>query len=572
MLAEQQKQIIEWIEAALAPLLDGTGVAAQVVLERPKVAAHGDMACNVAMQIAKPLRRNPRDIAAAIVAHLKSDRAAQSMIADAEIAGPGFVNLRLTSVAKRAVIPAVLRERERFGHTAPLTRDKTLVEFVSANPTGPLHVGHGRQAALGDAIVQLLRSQGYAVTSEFYYNDGGVQIANLTLSVRARIQGLEPGDAQWPEQGYNGEYVADIARDFMTKSTVTADDRTFTASADPGDIEGIRQFAVAYIRHEQDLDLRAFGVTFDNFYLESSLYGDGKVERTIEGLIQSGETYEKDGALWLRTTSYGDDEDRVMRKSSDGTLTYFVPDIAYHVEKWRRGFTKAITILGGDHAGSLARVHAGLQALHIGIPPGYPDYRLNKMVRVMRAGEEVKISKRAGGYVTLRDLIGWVGRDAVRFFLVSRKAGTEFTFDVDLALERSEENPVYYVQYAHARICSVLALALERQGDREDALYGADLSALGSEREGALMQRLAQFPTVLCDAADELAPHQVAFYLKDCAADLHSYYNAERILVDDATTRQARLALLLATRQVLRNGLALLGVSAPEKMYQEEGA
>lgn len=566
MLAEQKTQIIAWIEQALAPLLEGSGLAApRITLERPNVAAHGDFACNVAMQVAKPLRRNPRDIATAIVQYLRTDTQARLLIASAEIAGPGFINLRLTLAAKRAIVPIILRDGERYGWSSGDGRPRTIIEFVSANPTGPLHVGHARQAALGDALSALLTSQGYEITREFYYNDGGVQIANLTHSVAARIGGIAPGAEGWPADAYNGDYIADIARDFLAKGMVVAEGRSISASGDAADVEGIRAFAVAYMRREQDLDLQAFGVRFDSYYLESSLYGDGKVEDTVNALVASGETYESDGALWLRTTLHGDDKDRVMRKS-DGSYTYFVPDVAYHAEKWRRGFAKAITILGFDHVGSLARVRAGLQALHRGIAPGYPDYVLHKMVHVVRGGVEVKLSKRAGDYVTLRELVDWAGRDAVRFFLVSRKAETEFTFDVDLALLKSEENPVYYVQYAHARICSVLSQWQEREGGDEGALAGASLEPLLSERETALLQRLAEFPEVLQKATEELAPHLLAFYLKDCAADLHTYYNAERVLVDDPALRHARLALLLATRQVLRDGLTLLGVSAPEKM------
>jgi arginyl-tRNA synthetase len=566
MLAEQKLEVIHAIEAAIAPILEGSGLAARVVLERPNLAAHGDFACNVAMQVAKPLRKNPREVAQLIVDHLGRDARMQELIARSEIAGPGFVNLHVSAAAKRAVLPRIFSEGERFGSSNLGADLKTVVEFVSANPTGPLHVGHGRQAALGDVLVALLRSQGFAATREFYYNDGGVQIDILTESVCARLAGSAPGDAGWPEKGYAGDYIEDVARAFLARETVSADDRSFTASGDPADLDGVRQFSVAFLRREQDLDLRAFGVRFDHYFLESSLYTDGKVAAIVEALIQSGETYESEGALWLRTTNYGDDKDRTMRKSSDGTYTYFVPDIAYHLEKWRRGFHKAINIQGTDHFGTIARVRAGLQALRVGIPEGYPDYLLHTMVRVVRGGEEVKLSKRAGGYVTLRELIDWVGRDAARFFLVSRKAETEFVFDIDLARAQSEENPVYYVQYAHARICSVLAQWQERDGGDLAMLSGVDLSPLVSEREAALLQRLAEFPDMLRDATQSLAPHQLTFYLKDCAADLHSYYNAERVLVDDVATRNARLALMLGTRQVMRNGLALLGVSAPEKM------
>ena len=576
MLASQKQQIADLFQAALAPILVGTELQPSIVLERPRDPSHGDLACNIAMQLAKPLKKNPRELAQAIVASLLADKGA--LIESAEIAGPGFINLRIAAAAKRKVVNIILAEGEQYGKGKTGAGKKVMVEFVSANPTGPLHVGHGRQGALGDALSSLLEAQGYEVTREFYYNDAGVQIGNLALSVQARAKGFKPGDAQWPEAAYNGDYIADIAVDFLAKKTVSASDGApVTASGDADDIESIRKFAVTYLRHEQDLDLQAFGVRFDNYYLESSLYTEGKVEAAVQALIKAGKTYEQDGALWLSTTGYGDDKDRVMKKS-DGTYTYFVPDVAYHITKWQRGYGKAINVQGSDHHGTIARVRAGLQAVGLDIPQGYPDYVLHKMVTVMKNGEEVKISKRAGSYVTLRDLIEWSagdaaddesgerdltrGRDAVRFFLISRKADTEFTFDVDLALSQSDENPVYYVQYAHARICSVFA----QWGGEETTLVNADLAPLTSPREAALLTRLAEYPEMLQKALDELGPHQVAFYLRDLAAELHSYYNAERVLVDDESTRMARLALLSATRQVLRNGLALIGVSAPSRM------
>ena len=466
----------------------------------------------------------------------------------------------------------VLAAGECFGHQAASGR-RVMVEFVSANPTGPLHVGHGRNAALGDCICNLLRSQGHEVHREFYYNDAGAQIATLAASTQARLKGFEPGDEAWPEAAYNGDYIADIAADFRARKTVHADDREFTASGDVADLDGIRQFAVAYLRHEQDLDLRAFGVRFDHYFLESSLYTSGRVEDTVRRLVASGKTYEKDGALWLRTTEYGDDKDRVMRKSApagadatvpDGSYTYFVPDVAYHIAKFERGFARVINVQGSDHHGTVARVRAGLQAAGVGIPPGFPDYVLYKMITVMRGGQEVKISKRAGSYVTLRDLIDWTSRDAVRFFLISRKADTEFVFDVDLALKAGDENPVFYVQYAHARICSVLA----QYGGEPDHAH-ADLTRLTAPSEAALMLKLADYPDMLARAAAEFAPHDVAFYLRDLAAAFHTYYASERFLVDDDGLARARMALLAATAQVLRNALALLGVGAPQAMVRE---
>jgi arginyl-tRNA synthetase len=578
MLAQQRQQIIDLFQNALAPIVAGTNLQPTVTLERPRDPAHGDIACNIAMQLAKPLKKNPRELAQALVAAVLASPAKADLIESIDIAGPGFINLRISATAKQAVVKAVMREAENYGRSTAGAGKKVLVEFVSANPTGPLHVGHGRQGALGDALSALLDAQGFDVTREFYYNDAGVQIATLANSVQARAKGLKPGDADWPESAYNGDYIGDIANDFLAKKTVAASDGApVTASGDVDDIESIRRFAVTYLRREQDLDLLAFGVKFDNYYLESSLYTDGKVAATVDALIKAGKTYEQDGALWLRTTDYHDDKDRVMKKS-DGTYTYFVPDVAYHITKWQRGYGKVINVQGSDHHGTIARVRAGLQAVGIGIAPGYPDYVLHKMVTVMKGGEEVKISKRAGSYVTLRDLIEWSagdgateesvprdltrGRDAVRFFLISRKADTEFVFDVDLALAQSDENPVYYVQYAHARICSVLA----QWGGDEATLDAVDLSPLTAPREAALLAKLAEYPEALQKALEEMGPHQVAFYLRDLAGELHSYYNAERVLVDDAPTKMARLALMVATRQVLRNGLALIGVSAPSRM------
>jgi len=526
-------------------------------LERPKNPAHGDFSSNAAMQLARPLKRNPRELAQLILTELP----VSPLIAKAEIAGAGFINFHLTPAAWHGIVPMIRSAGSQFGRGDSGAGHKVLVEFVSANPTGPLHVGHGRQAALGDALCNLYAAQGWEVTREFYYNDAGVQIQTLATSVQARARGLKPGDAAWPESAYNGDYIADIAADFLAKKTVKSDDREFTASGDVNDLDSIRQFAVAYLRHEQDLDLRAFAVHFDHYYLESSLYTSGRVEATVNRLIAAGKTYEQDGALWLRTTEYGDDKDRVMKKS-DGSYTYFVPDVAYHLAKWERGYTRAINIQGTDHHGTIARVRAGLQAVGMGIAEGYPDYLLHTMIRVMRGGEEVKISKRAGSYVTLRDLIDWTSKDAVRFFLLSRKPDTEYTFDVDLALAKNNDNPVYYVQYAHARICRVF----EEWGGDATRLASADLAPLASSHELALMQRLAEYPDSVASAARELAPHLMVHYLQSLAGDFHAWYNADKFLVDDDATRYARLALADATRITIVNGLALLGVSAPEKM------
>ncbi|MFE8646381.1 arginine--tRNA ligase [Sphingomonas sp. NCPPB 2930] len=552
---------------ALEQLLPGAG--ARAVFESPKVAAHGDLATTAAMQLAKPLGQNPRQVGEALRTALLAMPAFARWTSAIELAGPGFLNIRLTPQAKQQTVREVLSAGAGYGAQPVRADDRVLVEFVSANPTGPLHVGHGRQAALGDAICNLLTTQGRAVHREYYYNDAGVQIQTLARSTQLRAKGFKPGDACWPTDPadpaskgfYNGEYIQDIADDFLAGKTVQASDRATTANGDVDDIDAIRDFAVAYLRHEQDKDLQAFNLAFDEYYLESSLYTSGRVQRTVDRLVANGKTFEQDGALWLKSTDYGDDKDRVMKKT-DGSFTYFVPDVAYHISKWERGYRTVVNIQGTDHHGTIARVRAGLQAADVGIPQGYPDYVLHTMVRVVKGGEEVKISKRAGSYVTLRDLIEWTSTDAIRFFLLSRKPDTEYTFDIDLALAQNNENPVYYVQYAHARISSVLAAW---GGDR-GWLPHADLAPLDTPAAQALMLQLAKYPAMLTDAATHFAPHDVTFYLRDLAAAYHSYYDAERILVDDEATKNARLALVAAVAQVLHNGLAILGVSAPQKM------
>ena len=596
-------EMLEALGLALEKLSPGAGVKA--VFESPKVAAHGDLATTVAMQLAKPLKLNPRQLAEKLRLELLEMPQFARWVQTVDIAGPGFINITLKAAAKQQIVHDILTQGAHFGSQAPNGK-RIMVEFVSANPTGPLHVGHGRQAALGDAICNLFQTQGWQVYREFYYNDAGVQIGTLATSTQLRAKGFKPGDDCWPTDPdnpaskgfYNGDYIQDIADDYSAKKTVRADDRSDTASGDIDDLDGIRQFAVAYLRHEQDLDLQAFAVKFDNHFLESSLYTSGKVADTVKRLTDAGKTYEKDGALWLKSTDYGDDKDRVMRKG-DGTFTYFVPDVAYHISKFERGFDKVVNIQGTDHHGTISRVRAGLQAAGVGIPQGFPDYVLHTMVRVMRGGEEVKISKRAGSYVTLRDLIEWTSKDAVRFFLLSRKPDTEYVFDIDLALAKNNDNPVYYVQYAHARICSVLrAWHAQRRGDdpnlSSDALESldvhgqdtlgeqvtslnlalsdlsdlseADLSPLQSPQALGLMLVLARYPEMLTAAAEDFSPHDVTFYLRELSSSYHSYYDVERILVDDDALKCARLALVAATKQVLQNGLAVLGVSAPQKM------
>ena len=572
MLNDQKIAIASLFNEALKNM----GVTeASVLLERPKVAAHGDLACNIAMQLARQLKKNPRQIATELIEQLKALPATQSLIEEFEIAGPGFINMRLSQQAKTSAVKEALRLGADYGKSQAHQGESILIEYVSANPTGPLHLGHARQGALGDVLSNLMKSQGWKVCREFYYNDAGVQIQTLTESVRLRIKELQGETIVFPENGYQGLYIKDIARDFLDKKTIrTRDGQTITASGDPEDVAGIRAFSVGYLKNEQDSDLNALGVSFDNFYLESSLYSDGLVERAVNALIASGHTYEQDGALWLRTTDFkefGDDKDRVMRKK-DGTFTYFVPDVAYHLSKFERGFIKAVVIQGSDHLGTTARVRIGVQVagkqLGLNVPKIFPVYVLHKMLKVVKNGEEVKMSKRSGTYVTLRDLVNWVGRDAARFFLVSRKADSEFVFDIDLALSQSDENPVYYLQYAHARICSVLSQAKEKGFSIPTAedVAQMDLSALSDKNAQALIARISEFSETLSVAAKECAPHTLCFYLKDLAGDFHAFYNAERVLVDDEKTRNARLALLLAARQVLRNGLDLLGISAPEKM------
>jgi arginyl-tRNA synthetase len=551
------KQIITDLLLTAAKTLIEDTANLNVVLERPKSADHGDFATNIAMQLAKPLRQNPRAIAESLIKALPQSE----YIAKVEIAGAGFINFFLNTQSKQAVIQEILDAGETYGQNNKGQGQKVQVEFVSANPTGPLHVGHGRGAAVGDCLCRLLVANGWDVTREFYYNDAGAQIDNLTKSVLARAQGVAGDSDDFPENGYRGDYIMDIADAFLAKKTVVADDMEVTASGDLNDLESIRMFAVAYLRHEQDMDLQAFQIKFDVFSLESALYTSGKVDHTVQSLISSGHTYEQDDALWLRTTDFGDDKDRVMRKK-EGGYTYFVPDIAYHTDKWNRGFKRVINEQGADHHSTITRVRAGLQALDIGIPQNWPDYVLHQMVTVMRGGEEVKLSKRAGSYVTLRDLIEEVGCDATRYFLAARRADSQLVFDIDLARAQTNDNPVYYIQYAHARICSVL----NQWGGDTRKLKSVDLSMISSDNETTLMQKLSEFPEVVARAGEELSPHMIATYLKELASDLHSYYNDTKFLVDDETTKLGRMALIAATQQVLKNGLTLLGVSAPQKM------
>jgi arginyl-tRNA synthetase len=532
------------------------------VIERTRNREHGDFACNAAMLMAKPARRNPREVAHTIAAALPQS----AEISKVEIAGPGFINFFLSPTAYHEEVRRVLAAAQEYGRNDSGAQRKMQIEFVSANPTGPLHVGHGRAAAVGDCLARLFTATGWHVAREFYYNDAGAQITNLALSVQARCRNIEPDDPRWPADGYRGDYIKDVAQSFLAGESVHADGHDVRANGNVDDLDAIRRFAVAWLRHEQDEDLRAFGVLpFDIFFLESSLYTDGLVNQTAHELVAHGHTYEKDGALWLKTTDFGDDKDRVMRKS-DGSYTYFLPDIAYHVTKWQRGYRRAITELGADHHSTLTRVKAGLQALDMGIPTDWPEYVLHQMVTVMRGGEEVKISKRAGGYVTLRDLIDTVGRDATRYFLIARKSDSQMVFDIDLALSQSNDNPVYYIQYAHARVCSVQRQLAERgiAWNRDNGQ--AKLALLTSEHESAVMVELARYPEIIEAAVANLEPQLIAQYLRELANGLHTWYHAQQFIVDDADLRDARIALAMATRQVIANGLDLLGVSAPEKM------
>lgn len=552
-------------QALLSLVSDGVletnpGVTPQV--DHTKDPSHGDLATNLAMVLAKRAGMPPRDLAARIIQALP----ANDLVERTEIAGPGFINVFLNQASNTQAVRDVLAKGADYGRSDTGAGRKVQVEFVSANPTGPLHVGHGRGAAIGDALSRLLEATGWDVHREFYYNDAGQQIQNLALSVQARARGQDPDHPDWPEDGYRGEYIIDLAQAFLNGETVSAADREITASGDSENLEDIRDFAVAYLRREQDADLKAFAVTFNEYFLESSLYSEGSVEQAVSALVDNGHTYEDGGALWLRSTEFGDDKDRVMRKR-EGGYTYFVPDVAYHLNKWQRGYERVINEQGADHHSTITRVRAGLQGLNAGIPKGWPEYVLHQMVTVMRDGEEVKLSKRAGSYVTLRDLIDWVGCDATRFFLTARAATSQLTFDIDLALSQSNENPVYYIQYAHARVCSVKRKAAEVNPNWSPEAGLEHLEQLTEPEALSLALILARFPEVVSNAAENLEPHNIANYLRDVAAEFHAFYNAHKLIDAEAEARSlARLALAEAARQVIANGLQLLGVSAPESM------
>ncbi len=560
-----KQQLSQLIQQALDSLVTQgvlpRDLQARIQIDRTRDKSHGDLASNIALTLAKAAGKSPREIATAICAALPR----ADFVERTEIAGPGFINFYLSGSSNQAVIAQILEQKSDFGRSNEGEGRKVQVEFVSANPTGPLHVGHGRGAAVGDSICRLLTATGWDVSSEFYYNDAGQQINNLALSVQARCMGKGPEDESWPADGYRGGYISDIAAAYLKGDTIDAQDQHVTASGDAENLDDIRHFAVAYLRREQDLDLKAFGVDFDVYFLESSLYESGQVEATVARLVEQGHAYEHEGALWLRSTSFGDDKDRVMRKS-DGGYTYFLPDVAYHLNKWQRGFVRVIDEQGADHHSTVTRVRAGLQALEMDIPKGWPEYVLHQMVTVMRDGEEVKLSKRAGSYLTLRDLIDEVGRDATRFFLGARAANSQLNFDIDLALSKTNDNPVYYIQYAHARACSVMRKLTELNWKWDASAALDHLNQLTTDSEKALLRRLDRYPEMVAKAAANAEPHTVANYLRDLAGDFHSYYNAHKMLVDDPAVRAARVALSEAVRQVVANGLALLGVSAPESM------
>ena len=537
------------IRAALVEAARRLGApGAEIVLERPKDPAHGDLATNLALTLAKTLKSKPRDAAQRL---LESLQLPAGVVRKTEIAGPGFINFFLAEEALASVIALVIDAGAGYGRSAG-PGNPVNVEFVSANPTGPLHVGHGRQAALGDGIAALLEWTGWKVSREFYYNDAGGQIERLTQSVMARLKGQEPS-----EDGYHGSYIQDVAEAYGSRRP----------SGSPLGLptpEDVRRFAVDYLRKEQDQDLQAFGVKFDTYFLESSLYSSHKVGETLKTLERAGHTYQQDGALWLKTTDFGDDKDRVLVRSAEkgGEPTYFVPDVAYHVDKWTRGFHRAINVQGADHHSTVTRVRIGLQALDMGIPQGYPEYVLHQMVTVMKGGEELKVSKRAGSYVTLRDLLDEVGRDAVRYFFLMRKSDSHFVFDVDLAKRQTEENPVYYVQMAHARMSGIFRVAGRAP---ESATPGTvDLGVLTQPEEVEILKDLAEFPAVVRGAAEALEPHRIPGYLEKLAREAHAWYHKFRVLGEPEEA--ARLLLARAIRQVLANGLALVGISAPDRM------
>jgi arginyl-tRNA synthetase len=554
------------------------GAHGTIVIDKPKDPQHGDYACNVALQLARVLKRSPRDIAQAIVRALP----ASPYLEKAEVAGAGFINLFLKPAFKQRLVNEILAHGEAFGRSPLGQRKKVQVEFVSANPTGPLHVGHGRGAAYGASLANILEAADFEVSREYYVNDAGRQMDILALSTWLRYLECAGECVPFPPNAYRGDYVRQMARAlYETHATryVRPAGELLSAApdaeADPeahldmliartkallgADYDEIHGYALNEQLADCRQDLSEFGVAFDQWYSERSLYESGRVEGCMRGLSQAGHLYEKDGARWFRSTAFGDEKDRVVQREN-GQYTYFASDIAYHADKFERGFDVVIDVWGADHHGYIARVKGAMAAL--GFNPEQLTVALVQFAVLYRQGEKVSMSTRAGEFVTLRELRHEVGNDAARFFYVLRKSDQHLDFDLDLAKSQSNENPVYYVQYAHARVCSVH----EQWGGDAAALSEVDTSVLVTEHERALLNRLMTYPEAVENAARDLAPHMIAFYLRELAAEFHSYYNATRILVGDADLMHARLALITAVRHVLRNGLTLLGVSAPERM------
>ncbi len=570
-------QLVDLLRVAVANGVP-QAAAVNVVLERPKSVSHGDYACNVAMQLAKPLRRNPREIAQSIVSALPDS----PLVRKAEVAGAGFINLFLDVSVRQKIVPAILEAGAEYGRVAVGNGCKLQVEFVSANPTGPLHVGHGRGAAYGASLANVLDAAGYAVSREYYVNDAGRQMDILALSTWLRYLEIEGQTLAFPENAYQGNYVRDMARAIQRQHGaryVHAGDLVF-AHTSPARSDGeayldalianakrvlgadyayIHDFVLAEQLGDCRNDLLEFGVEFDVWYSEQSLYDAGMVATAMDRLNASGHLYQQDGAVWFRSTSFGDEKDRVVQRDN-GQYTYFASDVAYHLNKIERGFDKLIDVWGADHHGYIARVKGALEAL--GELPDRLTVALVQFAVLYRGGQKASMSTRAGEFVTLRELRQEVGKDAARFFYVLRKSDQHLDFDLDLAKSQSNENPVYYIQYAHARCSSVL----EKWGGDTAALVNADVSRLVEEDELLCLQNLLESPEIVEAAARDLAPHIIAFYLRDLAAVFHSYYNSTQILIEDTAVREARLSLVASVRQVLRNGLALLGVSAPDKM------
>ncbi|WP_398312203.1 arginine--tRNA ligase [Zoogloea sp.] len=577
MSADSKTQLADLLRAALLSVAPEQAET-PINLERPKQAGHGDFASNLALQLAKPLKRNPRELANLLLAELP----ASSLIAKAEVAGAGFINFTLVADAKTAVVGAVLAAGEAYGRGVK-TGVRVQVEYVSANPTGPLHVGHGRGAAYGASLSDVLDFAGFEVTREYYINDAGRQMDILALSTWLRYLDLFGIAIAFPPNAYQGDYVKDMAAQIKEGhgdrfAKVSAADVLAGAPSVEADKEGhldalianaknllgsdyawVHGFALTEQLGDGREDLGEFGVTFDKWFSERSLFDTGLVEKAVTALEAAGHIYVQDGAKWFRSTAFGDEKDRVVQREN-GLFTYFASDIAYHANKYERGFDRIIDIWGADHHGYIPRVKGALEAL--GLPPEKLDVALVQFAVLYRDGQKAAMSTRSGEFVTLRELRKEVGNDACRFFYVLRKADQHLDFDLDLAKSQSNENPVYYIQYAHARLCSVLN---QWNGVLAD-LTEADLTRLDNERELALCARLTAFPEIVQNAAADYAPHQIAFYLKDLAGEFHSYYNAERMLVDDEGLKLARLALAAAVRHVIRNGLRLLGVSAPDSM------